>query len=84
MTLDWGNIIVAVLALIGTLFGSMTANSKTTALISYRIQKLEEQVSKHNSIVERTYKLEKDLSTAFVKLDGLREEIHKIEEDNSK
>ena len=51
-------IIVGVLALIGTLGGSFLANRKTTALISYRIEQLEKKVDKHNSLVERTYKLE--------------------------
>ena len=51
-------IVVGVLALIGTLGGSFLANRKTTALISYRIEQLEKKVDKHNSLVERTYKLE--------------------------
>lgn len=33
-------------------------NSKTVALIDYRLEQLEKKVDKHNSVVERTYKLE--------------------------
>lgn len=51
-------VIVGLLALIGTLAGTfggiLTANKLTT----YRIERLEEKVNKHNSIIERTYKLE--------------------------
>ena len=34
------------------------ANRKSSALIAYRLDKLEEKVDKHNSVIERTFKLE--------------------------
>ena len=52
-------IIVAVISLAGTLMGSYFANSKTTALLSYRMEQLEKKVDKHNSVIERTFELEK-------------------------
>lgn len=52
-------IVIAVLALAGTLGGSFLANKKTTALIAYRLEQLEEKVNKHNNVIERTYELEK-------------------------
>lgn len=70
-------IIVATISLIGTLAGSYFANSKTTALLSYRMEQLEKKVEKHNQVVERTYKIEKDLNTAFMRIDELKEDIHK-------
>ena len=51
-------VIVAVLALFGTLAGSYFSNRKTSALIAYRLEQLEKKVNKHNSVIERTYKLE--------------------------
>ena len=51
-------IIVALLSLFGTLAGAYLANKKSTALIAYRLEQLEEKVNKHNQIIERTYKLE--------------------------
>ena len=51
-------IIVALLSLIGTLAGSYFASRKSTALIAYRLEQLEEKVNKHNQVVERTYRLE--------------------------
>ena len=47
-------VVVAVLSLLGTLIGSFGG----TQLIKYRIEQLEKKVEKHNSIVERTYRLE--------------------------
>lgn len=52
-------IIVAILSLAGTLIGAYLANRKSTALIAYRLEKLEEKVNKHNQVIERTFKLEK-------------------------
>lgn len=51
-------IIVAILSLVGTLAGSYFASRKSTALIAYRLEQLEEKVNKHNKVVERTYRLE--------------------------
>ena len=52
------SIAVAILSLLGTLGGAYLANRKSTALIAYRLEKLEEKVNRHNSVIERTYRLE--------------------------
>ncbi len=59
--MDISSIVVAILALIGTLAGSFFAHSKTTALIAYRLEELEKKVQKHNSIVERLAVVERDI-----------------------
>lgn len=51
-------VIVALLSLAGTLTGAYLANRKSTALIAYRLEQLEDKVNKHNRVIERTYKLE--------------------------
>ena len=51
-------IIIAVLSMVGTLAGAYLANRNNSALIAYRLDKLEEKVDKHNSVIERTFKLE--------------------------
>ena len=55
-------IVVAALGLVGTLAGSYLANRKSTALIAYRLEQLEQKVSKHNNLVERTYALEESVA----------------------
>lgn len=70
-------IIVAVLSMAGTLAGSFFSNNKTTALITYRIQQLEEKVNKHNNLVERMAIVERDLKTAYNKIDDLKDDMHK-------
>ena len=49
-------IIVAGLALVGSLSGTYFANRRATALIAYRLEK---KVNQHNSVIERQYELEK-------------------------
>ena len=51
-------VIVALLGLLGTLSGSFLGAVATSRLTQYRLEKLEEKVSLHNSVVERTYILE--------------------------
>lgn len=51
-------IIVSVISLIGTLGGSLGGILVANKLTNYRVEQLEKKVEKHNSIVERTYKLE--------------------------
>lgn len=56
MNLD--TIIVAIIAMIGTVSGSYFSNRKSQALIAYRLEQLETKVGLHNQVIERTYKLE--------------------------
>ena len=57
--MNWiADIIIGVLALIGTLGGAYFANKKTTALVVYRLEQLEKKVDLHNRVIERTFKLE--------------------------
>lgn len=51
-------VIVAILALIGTLAGSFGGILAANRLTNYRIQQLEKKVEAHNKLVERVYKLE--------------------------
>ena len=74
-------IIVAVLSMVGTLAGSFFSNNKTTALITYRIQQLEEKVNKHNNLVERMAIVERDLKTAYNKIDDLKEDVHELHKE---
>lgn len=58
--MNWlADIVIGVLALIGTLGGAYLANKKTTALVAYRLEQLEKKVDKHNQVIESTFSLEK-------------------------
>ena len=49
---------VALLGFAGTLAGSLLGVLTAQKLTQYRLSQLEEKVSRHNSIIERTYRLE--------------------------
>ncbi len=51
-------IIIALLSLLGTIVGSLSGVLAANRLTNYRIRELEKKVEKHNTIVERTYRLE--------------------------
>lgn len=53
------SVLIALLGFLGTLCGAYFANKKSTALVVYRLEQLEEKVNKHNQVIERTYELEK-------------------------
>lgn len=51
-------VIVGTLSMIGSIYGSKKSAEKTEALLAYRMTQLETKVDKHNSVIDRTYKLE--------------------------
>lgn len=53
-------VIVAILSLLGTLIGSLAGILTANKLTNYRIEQLEKKVEKHNSVIERVYKLERE------------------------
>ena len=64
-----GSIIVAVLSFLGTCIGSLAG----IKLIKYRIEQLEKKVDKHNTVIERTYRLEDDVKYIKEELSELKE-----------
>lgn len=54
-----------------TLIVCLITQNKTKALIAYRLEELEKKQDKHNSVIERTYKLEQDVAV-------IKEQIHEF------
>ena len=71
-------IIIAVLSLLGTIIGSLSGVLAANRLTNYRIQELEKKVEKHNTMVERTFRLEEMMKVANNRLNDLErhEEQH--------
>ena len=74
-------IIVAGFSLLGTLAGAYFSNKKSAALISYRLEQLEQKVAKHNSLVERMYNLEKREDVIEEKMRVANHRIEDLEHD---
>lgn len=58
------SIIVGLLSLTGTLVGAFAGILTANRLTTYRIEKLEEKVDKHNNVIERTFQLEGRITEA--------------------
>lgn len=56
--MDLTSLAVAAMSLAGTLAGTFGGILVSNRLTTYRIEQLEAKVAAHNSLVERTYKLE--------------------------
>ena len=77
-------IITAGLAFCGTALGAYYSNQKTTALVVYRLEQLENKVNKHNSIIERTYRLEESEKVMEEKVKVINHRIEDIEREVNK
>ena len=66
-------IVVAVLAFLGTCVGTLGGILAASKLTNYRIEQLEKKVEKHNSVVERTYKLEGEVRELQHEMKDLKE-----------
>lgn len=80
MTTD---IIVSLAGVIGSFIATLAGILINSKLTTYRIEQLEKKVEKHNSVIDRVYKLEQQeavteskLKTANHRIDDL-EEYHK-------
>ena len=74
-------VLVAVLSLLGTAFGSVTGIMAANKLTNYRIAELEKKVDKHNTIIERFALLEQDNKTQWDRIDDLRSSMDEIKKE---
>lgn len=65
-------VLVALISGMCTLLGSLGGVLATSSLTSYRLKKLEEEVNKHNKVVERTFRLEGRMDEAEHELRDLK------------
>ena len=66
-------IVVAVCSLLGTLAGSLAGIMTANKLTIYRIEQLEENVKKHNNLIERMVVVEQSTRSAHHRIDSLEE-----------
>lgn len=70
-------IIVALLSMVGTAVGSVAGVMASSKLTTYRIEQLERKVDKHNTVIERTFKVEE---AQAVMQEQIRVANHRIED----
>lgn len=64
-------IIIGVLALVGTLGGSYISHRKSISIIAYRLEQLEKKVDKHNKFAERMPVVEEQMKVVNHRLEDL-------------
>ena len=73
-------VIVALIGLAGSAIGSLIGVLASAKLTNYRIQQLEAKVSKHNNLIDRTYKLEEDQAVLREQIKVANHRIKDLEE----
>ena len=63
-------IIVAIIALIGTISSGILSAIISNNLMKYRVEQLEKKVDKHNNLIDRMYKAESNI---------IQEEVEQLE-----
>lgn len=74
-------IMVALISLVGTLVGSISGVLVSNKLTTYRIEQLENKLDRYASNVdemrERLAVVERDMQTAFMRIDEVRSDLRK-------
>ena len=70
-------VLVALLALVGTLSGTFGGIVTSSRLTAYRIQQLEEKVDTHNNFAERIPIIEEKLKVVNHRIEDLEREMFK-------
>ena len=68
-------IIVSLISLVGSLGGTFGGILVSNKLTNYRIEQLEKKQDKHNSIIERTYKLEGEMQEVQHDISEIKQKI---------
>lgn len=74
-------IIIAILSLCGTLFGSLAGILTANKLTNFRIEALEKKVEKHNNLMERVALNERDDETQWKRIDELRADLEEMRKE---
>ncbi len=60
--MDTTAIILGIISFLGTVIGTFAGIITSAKLTNYRLEQLEKKVDKHNSLIERMYKIEERVS----------------------
>ena len=75
------DIMVALIGLAGSAFGAFIGVLASAKLTNYRIEQLEKKVDKHNTVIERTYKLEESQAVIQEQIKVINHRIGDLEKE---
>lgn len=79
--MDWSNILVGAMALLGTVLGSVLGIREANRLVLYRLEQLEQKVDRHNKVIVRTYELEREQAVFSEKLHAAEGRLTELEQE---
>ena len=74
-----GEVVVALITLLGSAIGTIGGIFATNKMSAYRIEQLEKKVDKHNQVVERMYEAEKNISVISEEIKNANHRIEELE-----
>lgn len=74
-----GEVVVALITLLGSAIGTIGGIFATNKMTAYRIEQLEKKVDKHNQVVERMYDAEKNISVISEEIKNVNHRIEELE-----
>ena len=77
MEIMQGEFLTGIFSLIASLVGTFGGILTSTKLTNYQINELKKQVDKHNSVIERTFKLEEHSKYVDERIIRLESEVEK-------
>ena len=78
------SIITGTFATVVCVITQIASNSKTRALIEYRLMELEKKVEKHNEVLTRTFKLEEATAVQTEQIKVINHRIADLEEKSER
>ena len=79
METSFARLVSASVTLIVCIINNRSQNDKTRALMEYKLDELTERVNKHNSLIERTYRLEEDVALHEEKIKVVNHRLEDLE-----
>lgn len=76
--MDWTPFVAPLVTALIAAGGTYAAVSAKLARLEQSITDLRRDVEKHNQVIERTFKLERDTKTAFFRIDELRDDLREL------
>lgn len=76
-------VIVGILSLAGTVIGTFAGILTANRLTNYRIEQLEKKVDKHNTVIERVFKLEGEMDTVDERIKVANHRIEDLEQEHT-
>ena len=73
-------VIVGLLAFLGTVIGSVVSIITSNRLTNYKLDELKKTVEKHNSLIERTFRLEEHSAITDSRLGTIDQRLDRLEE----